>query len=435
MRLDVADLLLAAASGEIATLAGLAALASGATRSVRRRRVAAACVAAALAAPVLSLAGWGWNVEVGTRAQADVAVADGRASATALGGDATTVVVALWVAGAAIVLARHAAGVVSLRRRAARASPVVDARTLGLAKACARDLGLRVFPPIRLDPTAPAPFVSGLRRPCLTLPTEALRWPDGRLRAVLWHELEHVRRGDLREAALGVLLCATRWFDPAAWRLARRLRDAREIDCDAAVVAAGERPSIYAAMLLHAVSRGAAPRAALGVGGGEPVRLERRIRALLAPEAPPSPAAAARTSAFATAAAIAALCLRPTLGASSTAAVVSCDDVPALASTAAAKGTFEVGRVDAAPKCAEAPALETLAATAAPPVGTPTAPEAAAPPAPALLPAEAPLAASNAPTRTPRRPTGPPAATGPRAAGFVLALRLGPFPGPPPRLR
>jgi HEAT repeat protein len=99
----------------------------------------------------------------------------------------------------------------------------------------------------------PMPYAAGFFRPLIVLPDSAADWDDRRRRAVLCHELAHLRRLDLLLNGLGQLACALWWFHPLVWVAARRLRTESERACDDLVLDVGTRASEYADHLLHIV--------------------------------------------------------------------------------------------------------------------------------------------------------------------------------------
>ena len=115
-----------------------------------------------------------------------------------------------------------------------------------------------------------SPAVYGLFRPVILLPqalTETLA-PE-QLRAVLLHELMHVRRGDVWVNCAQALLQIVYWWHPLVWVANARLRRLREEAVDDAVVAAlREDADVYAPTLL-AVAKFAfhRPLASLGLVG------------------------------------------------------------------------------------------------------------------------------------------------------------------------
>jgi hypothetical protein len=99
----------------------------------------------------------------------------------------------------------------------------------------------------------PMPFACGMVRPTIVLPVAAREWGDEQRRAVLLHELAHVRRRDLPLNLLGRVACALYWFNPLVWIAAARLRAESERACDDLVLAMGARASSYANHLLQIV--------------------------------------------------------------------------------------------------------------------------------------------------------------------------------------
>jgi HEAT repeat protein/beta-lactamase regulating signal transducer with metallopeptidase domain len=161
----------------------------------------------------------------------------------------------LWALGATVVLARLLAGTWVLRRVVGRASPLDSTDwTRPLFEAADR-LGLARAPALLTSDRLPMPFVCGLVRPAIVLPRSASEWSDRRRRAVLLHELAHVRRFDLAMNVLGRMACALHWFNPLVWIATRRMRAESERAADDMVLSTGTRASEYAEHLLKIVCR------------------------------------------------------------------------------------------------------------------------------------------------------------------------------------
>ncbi|MGH9482965.1 MAG: M56 family metallopeptidase, partial [Terriglobales bacterium] len=128
--------------------------------------------------------------------------------------------------------------------------------------------------------------VVGWLRPKLLLPADIAKHlaPD-QLRAVLGHELCHIRRRDNLAAALHMAVETIFWFHPLVWWIGSRMVDERERACDEEVLRLGAEPHAYAQGILGVCRwyvESAAPWAA-GVGGGG---LKARIQFILAGRPP-----------------------------------------------------------------------------------------------------------------------------------------------------
>lgn len=196
-----------------------------------------------------------------------------------------SVLLLVWGLGFAAVLALFAVGHFLLRRIARHARPMRDHEWRDLAIDSATQLDLTLPFSLLSSPATTLPVTYGLLRPRVLLPADADRWPADRRRAVLLHELAHVKRHDCLTQALAQLACAVFWFHPAVWYAAGRLRVERERACDDQVLAAHTRASDYANHLLDVVrSVRAGSLASLGaVAFARPSQFEGRLLAVLDP--------------------------------------------------------------------------------------------------------------------------------------------------------
>ena len=132
------------------------------------------------------------------------------------------------------------------------------------------------------------PTVVGWLRPVILLPVGlATGLTPEQLRAVLVHELAHVRRYDYLVNLLQTLVEIVLFHHPAVWFISRRIRLERENCCDDLALAAGADSLEYAAALatLGELSL-SAPHPALAATGGKLLPRIRRIVGLPAYDAP-----------------------------------------------------------------------------------------------------------------------------------------------------
>ena len=191
--------------------------------------------------------------------------------------------VALWLVGVLIAALRPLLGLWGIARLSQTSAAVLEAPTLALTAECASALGLSRVPALR-QADAPVPMTWGWRRPVVLLPVGAQNWPEGRLRAVLLHELAHVRRHDWLSHRLADCVCALYWFHPLAWLTARRLRAEGEIACDDLVLTSGVAAPDYARHLLD-VARALRPALAAvpqtAIAMARTARIEGRLTMIL----------------------------------------------------------------------------------------------------------------------------------------------------------
>ena len=130
--------------------------------------------------------------------------------------------------------------------------------------------------------------ICGVWRSAVLLPESYCDLSHEQLGHVFAHEFAHLKRGDLIVSAIQSLLHVVYWFNPVLWLAGRRLRDLREICCDAAVsVRLRERTREYGLTLLTAAALPSQARLEpeLGLLGlfENPAFLRRRIEYLAHP--------------------------------------------------------------------------------------------------------------------------------------------------------
>ena len=115
---------------------------------------------------------------------------------------------------------------------------------------CAPQAGAPPVPRVRVAADAhPWAWVAGLLRPHLVVSSGLLALLDAaELRAVLVHELLHLRRRDLWWTVLGGALCDLTWFLPPTRRLYAQLVAEQEIACDDTIQDPAQRLALASAL-------------------------------------------------------------------------------------------------------------------------------------------------------------------------------------------
>ena len=151
-----------------------------------------------------------------------------------------------------------------------------------------REYALR-HPPrlLQNDSLSSVLFTWGWRRPRVLVPESAPLWPVERIRAVLCHELAHIRRGDWVVQMTAELVRTAYWFNPLLWVACRYLRRESEQACDDAALNSGIAGSDYAAHVLDVLKSLHSSRRAwsCALSMAEPSTLEKRFVAMLNPSA------------------------------------------------------------------------------------------------------------------------------------------------------
>ena len=171
-----------------------------------------------------------------------------------------------------------------------RAAPAAD-ELLQLLEQAKRMANLRSVVRLRVTERLLSPVVYGWFRPVVVLPRTLIeRLSASQLRAVLLHELFHIRRADVWVNCVQALLQVLYWWHPLLWLANSRLRRLREeaVD-DSVMLALRDEAENYAPTLLEVAKLALRrPLAALGLVGILESRssLRQRVERLLDYHAP-----------------------------------------------------------------------------------------------------------------------------------------------------
>jgi len=169
----------------------------------------------------------------------DLATSDGMTSKILL------IAAAIWALGAALLCLRWFLQWCSIRARLAFAPEV----------------SLDLPAPVRITSSDLPTGVFGIFRPVVILPREVMHsLTPAQLRAVLAHEVCHIRRQDNLTAAIHHGVQIMFWFYPPVWWIGTNLLREREAACDEEVVGEGHEQEVYAESILNACRLGVMAR-------------------------------------------------------------------------------------------------------------------------------------------------------------------------------
>jgi beta-lactamase regulating signal transducer with metallopeptidase domain/protein involved in polysaccharide export with SLBB domain len=137
---------------------------------------------------------------------------------------------------------------------------------------------------VRISPDGPSPSLVGILRPVLLLPAGIReKLSPNQLRALLVHELAHLRRRDNLLAVFHMTVEILFWFHPVVWWIGRRLSAERERACDEAVLRKLQKPRVYAEGIL-AVCRMYKEETLANLSGITHSNLPKRIEGIVSPQ-------------------------------------------------------------------------------------------------------------------------------------------------------
>lgn len=192
----------------------------------------------------------------------------------------------LWVLGVVLVLAQLLRGLATVKKIERESAPAMNGSALELL-AQAKTL-MKVRRPVAIRQASDrwpitVPLTYGVLHPVILLPVVPAQWPQERLRAVLLHEMAHVRRTDWSLQILMHIACAFYWFHPLVWICSRWARAESETAADDLVLASGMPAQDYARELLD-VALSARRQGNLGLGAlamAQTPKIEGRLRLIL----------------------------------------------------------------------------------------------------------------------------------------------------------
>lgn len=238
-------------------VAGLVAMALGLIRDSRAHvRYLVACTGLALMALTAVVTAFAGNTYIGSRVRFQVlyaidgALGDSIPAIVSWGSTIVPAVGVVWLAGLVVCLIRI--GVVWRRARDLRYRDLRDAgETVHSRVADLRaEMSLHGAVDVRCSARASVPMLLGWRRPLILLPTgTASALTPGQLRAVLAHELAHVRRRDYLANLILMIAEVLLFHHPAARWVGRRIRTEREYCCDDVAVTIEKDKGAYARAL------------------------------------------------------------------------------------------------------------------------------------------------------------------------------------------
>lgn len=217
------------------------------------------------------------------RAEAPPSIGQEIASSPVLSG--ISILLLVWAVVVLTIAASLGYAAMLLKRIVNRARPLDSEDWLNPLWEVSDRLSLEEPPRLLRSEDAKMPFACGVFNPTIVLPAECDTWSLDRRRAVLLHELAHVRRHDLVGHTLGRLACAFYWFHPLVWTAAKQLRSESERACDDLALTCGARATDYAEHLLDIVTsvrHDATPSVALAMARRK--EFEGRMLAILDPE-------------------------------------------------------------------------------------------------------------------------------------------------------
>jgi bla regulator protein BlaR1 len=152
----------------------------------------------------------------------------------------------LWAAGVVVMAAFLIRRALAMRRLVAQARPA-NGFMCDVLKYCCKCMGVKRTVRLKLSVSVDGPVVYGLMRPVIVMPHNLAPTLGSRhLRAVLLHELAHVKRADQWVNLAQTVLQVIYFYNPLLWLANRTIRNLRDQAVDETVLATmGEKVRWY----------------------------------------------------------------------------------------------------------------------------------------------------------------------------------------------
>lgn len=174
------------------------------------------------------------------------AIPQGGTAVVVAGLDNATIV--LWILAAGIVARLLWLSVGIFRLRSIVAGSTADDSLRDLTDDLTRTLGVTAA--VRITDDLEGPATVGVRNPLVLLPRSVLSMSTAVQRAIICHELVHVKRRDWIQTIAEEIWCSILWFHPHAHLIASKLSLARETVVDEATILITRDRRAYAQALL-----------------------------------------------------------------------------------------------------------------------------------------------------------------------------------------
>jgi beta-lactamase regulating signal transducer with metallopeptidase domain len=146
-------------------------------------------------------------------------------------------------------------GLSAVRRQRLHGQAIADAELLEILDVLRAELGCPTPIELRQSDDLVTAATIGWRRPVILLPSEWKQWAPKQIRAVMAHEVAHVRNRDFLSLLIGQFALVLHFYHPLVHWLIRRLRLEQELAADAAAasVSGGRRQYLttIAELALH----------------------------------------------------------------------------------------------------------------------------------------------------------------------------------------